>query len=260
MENDTKIICCPKCKKGLQHSNSAGFEGMSGTWKCPECSSNYQSDDSFIYFIKEDEVFRFSKRTEFIRSIYAKFYTPLTKLMFLPCGGDHNARQEVLENLEIKPGSRILETGIGTGDNVHFLDCKLDGCRFYGLDNQVRMIRACAKNADKWHRPVKLYLANAEDLPFKDNSFDVVFQLGAFNLFQQKKQAIEEMIRVARPGSRIVIADETDKATKLFAIFIGRQPPVVPPIDLVPSSMLETYFKIIWNGYGYLITFRKPVE
>lgn len=258
MNSSSDIICCPRCKKDLQFFGPEKLNGHSGVWKCPACGIDYGTGEGFIYFIKEDEVFRFSRRTEVIRSVYAKFYTPLTRLMFLPCGGDHSARQEVLENLEIHPGSRILETGIGTGDNVHFLDCKLDRCKFYGLDNQLRMIRTCAHNADKWKRKVILYRANAEDLPFKDNSFDVVFHLGAFNLFQRKKEAMEEMVRVAKPGTRIVIADETDKAVKLFAIFIGKQPTVVPPIDLVPDTMLETTMKIIWNGYGYVITFRKP--
>ena len=95
-------------------------------------------------------------------------------------------------------------------------------------------------------------------MTFKGNSFDVVFHLGAINLFQQKKQAIEEMIRVAKPGIKIVIADETIKTSKLFAIFIGKQEPVVPPIQLIPKQMLQTEIKITWKGYGYLISFRKP--
>jgi ubiquinone/menaquinone biosynthesis C-methylase UbiE len=88
----------------------------------------------------------------------------------------------------------------------------------------------------------------------------VVFHLGAINLFQNKKQAIDEMIRVAKPGTKIVIADETEKASKLFAIFQGKTDPVIPPIDLVPATMLQKKLEIIWKGYGYLITFRKPEQ
>ena len=124
--------------------------------------------------------------------------------------------------------------------------------------NQLKMLRACRINTNKWKRPVKLYLANAEELPFKDNSFDVVFHLGAINLFQRKKQAIDKMISVAKPGTRIVIADETEKALKIFSIIIGHHKAVLPPIGLVPASMLQITLITIWNGYGYLITFRKP--
>ena len=260
MEADcSELICCPKCKKDLHYSGSENASpALSGVWRCQQCACEFPVNEGFIHFISQEEVFQFSKRTEFFRRINARFYTPITDFMFLPCGGAHHARRQVLENLELQKGSTILETGIGTGDNIHFLGNKLDECLLFGLDNQLRMLQTCARNTRKWKKTVKLYRANAEELPFKDNSFDVVFHLGAFNLFQHKQEALNEMIRVAKPGSRIVIADETEKASKLFAILIGKQEPVVPPIDLVPVNMLQISLKIIWNGFGYLITFRKP--
>lgn len=193
-----------------------------------------------------------------MRAIYARMYTPLTNLMFLPCGGVRRARQEVLEHLEIGRDSIVLETGIGPGDNIPYLNGVLKGRPYYGLDNQQIMLIKCRENAERWNQPVLLVRANAERLPFKDDSFDVVFHLGAINLFRDKKSAIEEMIRVARPGTRIVIADESERASKLFAIFVGKQDPVVPPVDLIPPGMQEISLKSIWNDYGYLITFRKP--
>jgi len=254
-----EILCCPKCKNELHFKGEEITDAhLSCGLFCPECSSEFKVNEGFIHFIREDEVFRFSKREEFFRSVYASLYTPVTNLMFLPCGGTKNARREVLENLEIKTGSSILETGIGTGDNILFLKDRLNGCLYYGLDNQLRMLRTCARNLYKWNRLANLYRANAEQLPFKDNSFDVVFHLGAINLFQGKKQAIDEMIRVAKPGTRIVIADETEKASRLFAIFVGKHEPIVPPVDLVPMEMQEIKLEIIWKDYGYLITFRKP--
>jgi ubiquinone/menaquinone biosynthesis C-methylase UbiE len=96
-------------------------------------------------------------------------------------------------------------------------------------------------------------------LPFKDHTFDVVFHLGAINLFNNKKRAIEEMIRVALPGSKIVIADETQKAAKYFQLFIGKQDRIVPPVDLIPKTMLDIQLDIIWKKYGYLIEFRTPI-
>jgi SAM-dependent methyltransferase len=258
--NSSEPICCPKCKKELHFSgNEHEPSGSSGLWHCRQCASEYPFYEGIIHFIKEEEVFRFSRRTEFFRLINALIYTPLTNAMFILCGGWRKARHEVLEHLEIQPGYSILETGIGPGDNMRFLGDKIKDCTVYGLDNQMKMLRKCTRNAKRWKRPAKLYRANAEELPFKENSFDVVFHLGAMNLFQDKKQAIEEMIRVAKPGTRIVIADESEKASRLFAIFTGSQEPVVPPVHLVPEQMQEVTLKSIWNDYGYLITFRKPV-
>jgi ubiquinone/menaquinone biosynthesis C-methylase UbiE/ribosomal protein L37AE/L43A len=257
--NNAEIICCPKCKQSLHfREQEKASSKLSGIWKCQPCGIEYPDSEGIIEFIRDEEVFRSSRREAIIRSIYARMYTQLTNLMFLLCGGARNARIEVLNNLEMHPRAIVLETGVGPGDNIPFLSSMIDGCPFYGLDNQLIMLRKCARNSKKWNQPVRLYRANAEELPFKDNFFDVVFHVGAINLFENKKKAIDEMIRVAKPGTRIVIADETEKASKLFALFVGCHEPVVAPIDLVPESMLEISLKNIWNDYGYLISFRKP--
>ena len=49
---------------------------------------------------------------------------------------------------------------------------------------------------------------NAEDLPFADNMFDVVFHVGGINFFSDQQKAINEMLRVAKPSTKIMIADE----------------------------------------------------
>ncbi len=254
-----KLMCCPKCKKDLQFLPEAKLNPiLSGPCRCAHCGIEFTCSEGFIQFVGDKDIYRISEREELMRSIYAQFYTPLTNLMFLPCGGVHRARFEVLEHLEIKAGLSVLETGIGAGDNIPYINGRLEGCQFYGVDNQQVMLRKCARNSMKWKQPVKLFRANAEELPFINNSFDVVFHLGAINLFRDKQQAIDEMIRVAKPGTRIVIADETEKASKLFAIFVGHHEPVVPPVSLIPVNMLDLELKYIWNGYGYLISFRKP--
>jgi ribosomal protein L37AE/L43A len=132
---ESKLICCPRCKTGLQFTNRNKRQANIGEWHCSQCGSTYVRNNGFIQFISEDDVFRFNKKMEMWRAFYASFYTPFTNLMFLPCGGAHKARREVLENLEIHPGSQILETGIGTGDNIYFLRNCLSGCIYYGLDN-----------------------------------------------------------------------------------------------------------------------------
>ena len=64
---------------------------------------------------------------------------------------------------------------------------------------------------EKYKNQLNLSLINccAEDLPFKDNEFDIVFHVGGINFFNDKALAIQEMIRVAKKDSKILIADET---------------------------------------------------
>jgi len=257
---DASFICCPVCKNDLNPVDRNPMAGIdSNAYACSQCNRSYKVSGEIIQFLEAHEIAKFSFRMNLMRRIYAGIYTPATRIMFLPCGGEMKARHEVLDLLEIQDGASVLETGIGCGDNIPILKHRYGAGIYFGLDNQQRMLQKCTSNLKKWNLEARLHLAHAELLPYRENMFDVVFHLGAFNLFRKKKQAMDEMIRVAKPGTRVVIADETEKASKLYSIFLGKQEPVIPPVDLVPETMLEKRLDIIWNSYGYVLTFRKPV-
>ena len=71
---------------------------------------------------------------------------------------------------------------------------------------------------------------------------------------------------MARPGARILIADETEKGARGYEKFIpgfkkafgGKRDPIEPPIDLVPAAMQEARLSDVWKGWLYCIEFRKP--
>jgi SAM-dependent methyltransferase len=81
-------------------------------------------------------------------------------------------------------------------------------------------------------------------LPFRDAIFDCVFHVGGINFFSDKARAIAEMVRVARPGTKIVIVDETEKVVSEMyrkipvtrSYFADRDEAVSCPIDLVPGQ------------------------
>ena len=106
-------------------------------------------------------------------------------------------------------------------------------------------------------------------MPFKAESFDTVFHIGGINFFSGKKSAIDEIIRVARPGTKIVIADESERAAKFIARLFrlsrsnqGRKVDTSVPTYLVPETMEEIRADGIWKGHGqyhgYCLEFRKP--
>ena len=73
-------------------------------------------------------------------------------------------------------------------------------------------IEAGRENASVVHdKGCLLYTSHAcaEDLPFADNSFDIVYHIGGINFFNDKAKAMQEMLRVAKPGTKLLIADET---------------------------------------------------
>lgn len=172
-------------------------------------------------------------------------------------------RREIIAELEIKPGARVLEVGVGTGTNIRYLPQDID---FYGLDISWGMLHKCRKKLKKWRRPARLFQGEACRLPFRAEVFDCVFHVGGINFFSDPKRAIREMIWVAKPGTKIVISDETEDvvrnghqknpATKAY--FPPGSEAVRCPIDLVPEEMQEIKARAIAAGKHYCLTFRKP--
>lgn len=74
------------------------------------------------------------------------------------------------------------------------------------------------------------------------------------------------MIRVAKPGTCILICDENEKGARAYERFLpsfkqaaGKlRPVVVPPVDLLPPEMHEVRLFEVWKGWMYCIEFRKP--
>jgi ubiquinone/menaquinone biosynthesis C-methylase UbiE len=255
-----EIFCCPECHSRLALDRGADKDTDSGSRLiCKGCGRIYNSYLDHPDFLGNKELQHPTRWIKYMRTVYAKVYTTVTNIMFIPCGGARNARLEVMERLEIKKDDYVLETGIGAGDNLPYLNRMFDVHTYFGLDIQKQMIRLCKKNMKKWGLAGIICRADAQALPYADESFDFVFHLGAINLFTDKKKAIEEMIRVAKPGTKIVIADETEKAGKLLNIFMGKQEEIIPPVELVPDNMEDIKLEFIWKDYGYLIEFRKPV-
>ena len=174
-----------------------------------------------------------------------------------------NARREFVAELELPAGATVLEVSIGTGANVPYLPAD---ARIFGLDLSWGMLRRCRRNLRKWHRDAELCQGEAERLPYRDAVFDSVFHIGGINFFNDRAAAIREMIRVARPGAKIVISDEMEKVVRNFYArmpfvrhyFKNRTEPVVNPVDLVPPGMAQIRTKEIIGGRLYVLSFRKP--
>lgn len=176
--------------------------------------------------------------------------------------GETNFRKQYLKLLEFKQNDRVLEVSVGTGTNLS-LTPKFVRC--YGLDLSWKMLSRCQQNLARWNRKMALFFGNAEALPFKDATFDVVFHVGGINAFNDRAKAIEEMIRVARPGTKLVIVDETAKLLQKFSWIRSARKMLdewgerfEAPVNLVPSSMQELKVNTLINGYFYMLSFRKP--
>jgi SAM-dependent methyltransferase len=113
------------------------------------------------------------------------------------------ARQQVLRHLPGLPKARVLEVGIGEGDNLPLLPASWE---VFGADIARSRLRACR---DRFPATTgRLAWAEAESLPFEDESFDAVYTVGGINYFRDPAAVLQEMRRVAKPGAMLVAADE----------------------------------------------------
>jgi len=174
-------------------------------------------------------------------------------------------RREIVSELEVVPGMRVLEVGVGTGANLRYLPQDID---FYGLDISWGMLRRCRKTVKRSRCKAHLFHGEAGRLPFRAEVFDCVFHVGGLNVFSDPARAIQEMIWVAKPGTKIVIADETEKVARTNhqknRATKANLPPgtenVRCPIDLVPEEMEDIRARELAGGKFYLLSFRKPLK
>lgn len=177
------------------------------------------------------------------------------------------ARHDLMNRVALKKGDRALYVSIGTGRDLAYLNERvpLAGLEVWGIDISFGMLKKCQKNLQKTSYVAHLAQAAAEHLPFSDNSFDAVFHVGGINFFNDRKQALSEMIRVAKTGTTLLVADETqgfvDEQYKKSALtkeyFQNSSQSVAPPLDLLPSTIGDVHLEYLWNNKFYCLTFRK---
>jgi ubiquinone/menaquinone biosynthesis C-methylase UbiE len=196
----------------------------------------------------------------------ARWYDWANRIASLLRGAsDLRERRKTVRRLNLKPGQRVLEVSLGTGSNLRLMaeHLGLEG-RMVGLDISPAMLNQCRKKLRRQGVKADLVLGEAAHLPFADGWFDVVFHHGGIAEFGDRRGAIEEMFRGARPGAKIVICDvgvPADRRLSLINRFLLRFQPIYdkpPPIDLVPSAARDVRLTWFRGGAWYMIEMTKP--
>ncbi len=105
---------------------------------------------------------------------------------------------------------RILDIGCGTGEDALFLAREFPQARVRGVDLSEEMIRAAiAKVGLDPEGRITFKQGDAADLPFPDESFDLVAQLNMPPFFA-------EIARVLRPGGHVVVASSWGDQTPFY--------------------------------------------
>src|SRR6195256_3808014 len=141
---------------------------------------------------------------------------------------------EFFGRLNIPAGTRLLDVACGAGQLT--LPAARKGIQVMGLDLAANLVQqARAKAVDEGPK-IQVDEGDAENLPYPDSSFDVVMSLIGSMFAPRPELVASEMIRVCRPGGRIIMGNWTPEGHigQMFKV-MGKH---VPPPPHFPSPLL----------------------
>ncbi|MGC9018926.1 MAG: methyltransferase domain-containing protein [Candidatus Bipolaricaulaceae bacterium] len=265
-----EYLRCPACGGGLnlEDEEREGLEVLSGKLTCRECKRGYEIAHGLPNLVypepkKLPEMdAKFLEQYERIASRYDRDIRRMA--LCLGIWEPRARRRELVEPLELKPGHWVLEVGAGTGSNLVTIAEQVGkGGKLFALDLSPGMLAVAREKLKRRGIEAEFALGNAAYLPYKDELFDAVLHFGGINTFGEKGRAIAEMVRVAKPGAKIVIGDEglaPGKERTRFGRWLLKQNRLFaskPPKELIPNEATEFRLRWVWRGTFYIMEFRK---
>lgn len=148
-------------------------------------------------------------KIERVYTSYAGFYDKVFGKVF------HEGRESAIRNLNVQPDERILEVGVGTGLALPMYPRH---CRIVGIDLSEGMLAKAKEKAEVHNLDhVQLHRMDAGAMEFTDDSFDTVVAAYVVTAVPDYRKVVNEMIRVCRPGGRIIMLNHFSNGNKVIA-------------------------------------------
>ena len=119
-------------------------------------------------------------------------------------------RQRTATLANLQPGDAVLDVGCGTGTLAMEVARRVGRAgRVAGIDPGTQQIARARAKAARRHVPIEFQIGVIEQLPFPDQTFDVVLSTLMMHHLPAslKRQGLAEIARVLKPGGRLIIAD-----------------------------------------------------
>ena len=286
-DKTSEVYRCPTCGGKMNSDESPLLwqaEPVESSLTCDSCNRTYPVRGGIVRFLEPEELQGQDALFAKLYNHWGRLYDLSTKVWaHLFHGGEARWRGDLVSYLEIARGARVLEVSIGTGGNLPYIGSFTCGLDIYGLDISQGMLTKCGRNLEKWGIKAELCLGNADSLPYADDSFDCVYHVGGINAFTNQEKALAEMVRVARPGTAVVISDESENMFYTGNIFTRLGLPKVDdfiknrilkkyiwpdltpqalkaPVKLLPEGVQDIEVHQAGDGTMYVLKFRKPSQ
>jgi len=141
--------------------------------------------------------------------------------------------ERLCEAVDVSAGWKVLDVAAGNGNAA--LAAARRGCEVVATDYVEGLLDRARRRADADGLTLTTKVADAEDLPFADGTFDAALSTVGVMFTPDPRRAAGELVRVVRPGGRIGLANWTPEGFvgQMFRIVGGH----VPPPAGVPSPL-----------------------
>ncbi len=145
-------------------------------------------------------------------------------------GMDKGWRQKTIALLCPFRGGRYLDIGTGTGDLVFEILNQSRNVLIDGIDPAEQMLAVARNKAATLGvgDAVSFLTADALDLPMESKTFDGIVSGFCFRNIEQRQKALGEMLRVLKPGGKLVILEATYPASPFVRLGYRIYTPLVP--------------------------------
>lgn len=177
---------------------------------------------------------------------------------------EEDVRNSIIDRLELKPDSTVLELNAGTGrDSALIIKRLTKDASFHVQDISLDMLLELKEKIKNVDIPVYIHQGNACKLPYKDKIFDAVYSFGGvgMNTYADNKEIFKEIVRVTKVGGKVAIGGLSLapwlRNTEFAKILVNHNPHYANDIILTDLPIEARKVNISWilSGAGFMIDF-----
>ncbi len=150
---------------------------------------------------------KIKRRYNRIASVYDIFEQPMELMLF------KKWRTEVLSSIK----GKCLEVGVGTGKNIPFYP---DGIDMTAIDFSENMLEKAKFKAETLKKNINFIHMDAQNMDFKDNTFDSVFTTCVFCSVPDPVKGLMEIKRVCKPDGKIIMIEHVRSEKKVIGLIM----------------------------------------
>ena len=159
---------------------------------------------------------------------------------------------------------QILDISTGTCNSLYRHGWMNLDAEYTGLDLSETMLLQGQALMARRNVPMNFVLADAAQLPFRDETFDITLNYGALNGYTDPKLALDEMARVTKSGGLILFLDEqlyhsASAVEKFYFQKVLSSHNVIHrcPVELLPENLRDIVVRQVYQFYYVCTAYKR---